>query len=66
MTQAQRDRVAGAVNRFTDAQIALANARSAKANGNIHAIAGYIRRAKDMHAYGLRDLRSATVSAPSL
>jgi hypothetical protein len=63
MTQAQRDRVAGAVNRFTDAQIALANARHAKANGNHGAIAGYVRRAKEMHRIGLRDLRSATTTA---
>jgi hypothetical protein len=60
MTQAQRDRVAGAVNRFTDARIALANARYAKKNGNVSAIAGYVRRAKDMHAIGLRDLRSGS------
>ena len=53
MTQAQRDRIAGAVNRFTDAQIALANARHAKANGN--AYAGYVVRAKLMHKDGMRD-----------
>jgi hypothetical protein len=58
MTQAQLDRVAGAVRRFTDAQIALANARCAKAHGDVAAIAGYVRRAKEMHAIGLRDLRS--------
>jgi hypothetical protein len=58
MTQAQRDRIAGSVNRFRDAQIALANARYAKANSNVAAIAGYVRRAKEMHATGLRDLRS--------
>ncbi len=60
MTQAQRDRVAGAVRRFTDARIALANARYAKANGNVAAIAGYVRRAKEMHTIGLRDLRSGS------
>ena len=58
MTQAQRDRIAGAVNRFTDAQIALANARYAKANGNVSAVVGYVVRARMMHAIGLRDLRS--------
>jgi hypothetical protein len=58
MTQAQRDRIAGAVRRFTDARIAMTNARHAKAHGNVPAIAGYVRRAKDMHAIGLRDLRS--------
>ena len=62
MTQAQRDRIAGAVNRFTDAQIALANARHAKAYGDLSAIAGYVRRAKEMHRIGLRDLRSATTT----
>jgi hypothetical protein len=55
MSQAQQDRIAGAANRFRDAQIALANARHAKANGN--AYAGYVVRAKDMHRVGLRDLR---------
>jgi hypothetical protein len=60
MTQSQRDRVAGAVRRFTDAQIALVNARHAKANGNAAAVAGYVRRAREMHAIGLRDLRSGS------
>jgi len=58
MTQAQRDRIAGSVNRFRDAQIALANARHAKASGDVSAVAGYIVRARMMHAIGLRDLRS--------
>lgn len=57
MTQAANDRIAGSVNRFTDARIALANARYAKANGNSYA--GYVTRARMMHAIGLRDLRSA-------
>ena len=53
MTQAQRDRIAGAANRFTDARIALANARAAKANGAEWK--GYIVRARLMHYQGLRD-----------
>jgi hypothetical protein len=54
MTPAQRDRIAGAVNRFTDARIALANARYAKAHGNDYR--GYIVRARLMHADGMRDM----------
>jgi hypothetical protein len=60
MTHAQRDRIAGAVNRFRDAAIALTNARYAKAHGSDYA--GYVTRARMMHAIGLRDLRSATVT----
>lgn len=60
MSQALHDRMVGAVNRFRDAEIAMANARAGKASvfPNPEYVAGQVRRAKEMHRRGMEDMRA--------
>ena len=60
MYGALHDRMAGAVNHFRNAEIALANARAGKASQfpDPAYVAGQVRRAKSEHRQGMRDMRA--------